>query len=52
MFEIAVAETAIVYSMRRFWRADHRMRWAYTVVGGGILILLAVQAVGDITALL
>ena len=48
----AVSATAIVYSMRRFWRADHRMRWAYTVVGGGILILLAVQAVGDITALL
>jgi hypothetical protein len=48
----AVSATAIVYSMRRFWRADHRMRWAYTVVGGGILILLAVQAVGDVTALL
>ena len=47
----AVSATAIVYSMRRFWRADHRMRWAYTVLGGGILVLLAVQAVGDIAAL-
>ena len=46
-----VSAVAIVYSMRRFWRADHRMRWAYTVVGGGILVLLAVQAVGDVTAL-
>jgi hypothetical protein len=47
----AVSAAAIVYSMRRFWRADHRLRWAYTVVGGGILVLLAVQAVGDIAAL-
>jgi hypothetical protein len=47
----AVSATAIVYSMRRFWRANHRMRWVYTVVGGGILVLLAVQAVGDIAAL-
>ena len=47
----AVSATAIVFSMRRFWRANHRMRWAYTVVGGGILVLLAIQAVGDIAAL-
>jgi hypothetical protein len=48
----AVSAAAIVYSMRRFWRANHRMRWAYTVVGGGILVLLAVQAVGDVAALI
>jgi len=48
----AVSATAIVYSMRRFWRANHRWRWAYTVLGGGILVLLTVQAVGDIAALL
>ena len=48
----AVSAAAIIYSMRRFWRADHRMRWAYTVIGGGILVLLAVQAVGDVAALL
>ena len=47
----AVSATAIVYSMRRFWRASHRWRWAYTVVGGGILVLLAIQAVGDVAAL-
>lgn len=46
-----VSSLAIVVSMRRFWAADHRMRWAYTVVGGGILVLLAFQAVGDIAAL-
>jgi hypothetical protein len=48
----AVSATAIIFSMRRFWRADHRLRWAYTVVGGGILVLLAVQAVGDVAALI
>ena len=48
----AVSAAAIVFSMRRFWAASHRWRWAYTVVGGGILLLLAVQAVGDVAALL
>ena len=48
----AVSAVAIVYSMRRFWAASHRWRWAYTVIGGGILVLLAVQAVGDGAALL
>lgn len=47
----AVSATAIVFSMRRFWAAGHRWRWAYTVIGGGILVLLAVQAVGDLAAL-
>ncbi len=48
----AVSATAIVFSMRRFWRANHRLRWAYTVIGGGILVLLVIQAVGDIADLL
>ena len=48
----AVSAAAIVYSMRRFWRVNHRWRWAYTVLGGGIVVLLAVQAVGDVAALL
>ena len=48
----AVSATAIVFSMRRFWAASHRWRWAYTVVGGGILVLLAVQAARDVAALL
>ena len=47
----AVSAVAIVYSMRRFWAASHRWRWAYTAVGGGILVLLAVQAVRDVAAL-
>lgn len=48
----AVSAVAIVVSMRRFWAADHRLRWGYTVVGGAILVLLAVGAVTDVAALL
>ena len=48
----AISAVAIVASMRRFWAADHRFRWAYTAVGGGILVLLTFQAVGDVAALL
>ncbi len=47
----AVSAVAIVASMRRFWGALHRWRWGYTVVGGGILMLLVVQAVTDIVSL-
>ena len=46
-----VSAVAIVASMRRFWAANHRWRWGYTVVGGGILVLLSVQAVGDVATL-
>ena len=48
----AVSAVAIVASMRRFWAAGHRWRWGYTAIGGGILVLLVVQAVGDVSALL
>ncbi len=47
----AVSGVAIVASMRRFWAASHRWRWAYTAVGGGILVLLVVQAVADVVSL-
>src|SRR5690349_6375732 len=33
----AVSITAITYSMRRFWAADHRLRWHYTALGGAIM---------------
>ena len=46
-----VSAVAIVVSMRRFWAASHRWRWGYTAIGGGILVLLTVQAVGDVAAL-
>ena len=48
----AVSATAIVFSIRRFWAADSRGKWAYTVVGVAILVLLAIQAVGDVAALM
>ena len=47
----AVSSVAIVASMRRFFRADHRWRWRYTVIGGTILVFLAVQGVIDIATL-
>ena len=46
-----VSTVAIVASMRRFWAADHKWRWGYTAIGGGIIVLLLVQAVGDVAAL-
>jgi hypothetical protein len=48
----AVSAVAIIASMRRFWRAGHRFRWYYTVIGGAILVLLAVSGVKDILSLL
>jgi hypothetical protein len=48
----AVSMVAIVYSIRRFFAADHRYRWHYAAVGGAILCLLVVQAVIDISHLL
>lgn len=47
----AVSAVAIVYSMRRFVAARHRWRWGYIAIGSAILVLLAVQAVGDLGAL-
>lgn len=46
-----VSGVAIIASMRRFWRAGHRFRWYYTVIGGSILVLLVVSAIRDIVSL-
>ena len=48
----AVSALAIVFSMRRFVAARHRWRWGYIAIGTGVLVLLTVQAVGDLSALL
>jgi hypothetical protein len=48
----AVSMVAIVASMRRFFAADHRFRWGYAAVGGGIFVLLVVQAAIDVAHLL
>lgn len=41
----------IIYSVRRFFAADHKWRWAYGTIGAGLLVLLTVQAVIDIATL-
>jgi len=52
---IPVGALAIVFnvkSIRRFWRADHRWRWAYTAVGGTVIALLVVLIARDLVELL
>ena len=48
----AAAIVCIVLSLRRFWRADHPMRWWYGALGGTVLCFMAVLVVIDLTALL
>lgn len=47
----AVSAVAIVFSMRRFFAADHKYRWYYSGVGAAILVALAVAAVFDLRML-
>ncbi|MGH9151924.1 MAG: hypothetical protein ACRD03_05925 [Acidimicrobiales bacterium] len=47
----AVAIVANVATMRRFWAADHRWRWAYSSVGAGVIVLLVVLMAGDVADL-
>ena len=46
-----LAMMSIVYSIRRFWRADHSKRWHYTVFGTVILAFLTYLAVKDISTI-
>ena len=48
----AVSIVAIVYAARRFFDGEHRLRWPYAIVGTGIILLLVVQSVVDLTSLL
>ena len=46
-----LAMMSIVYSIRRFWRADHSKRWHYTIFGTviiGFLIYLATKDLSNI----
>lgn len=47
-----IAITAIVMSIRRFWRADHSKRWHYTALGGAVIVFLTVLIVIDLGELL
>jgi hypothetical protein len=46
------AIVCIVMSMRRFWRADHPMRWWYGALGGTVLCFLVVLVAIDLTTVL
>ncbi|HSM66533.1 MAG TPA: hypothetical protein VK860_09535 [Ilumatobacteraceae bacterium] len=48
----ALAMVSIVYSIRRFWRANHSKRWHYTIFGAVIIVFLVYLAVRDISTLL
>ena len=41
-----------VLSIRRFWAADHKWRWAYTAVGTGVIVLLGILIATDVVDLL
>ena len=47
-----IAIVCIVFSMRRFWRADHPKRWHYTLLGTAVIGFLTYLVISDIAALL
>jgi len=47
-----VAIVANVFSIRRFWRADHKWKVQYTVLAVGIIIAMLVLMAQDISELL
>ena len=46
-----VAIASNVATIRRFWAADHRWRWAYTALALTVIALLLVLLVEDISSL-
>ncbi|MFK7916762.1 MAG: hypothetical protein AB8G14_01680 [Ilumatobacter sp.] len=42
-----LAMVSIVYSIRRFWRAEHSKRWHYTVFGSLIIMFLIWATIAD-----
>jgi len=44
-----LAMVSIVYSIRRFWRANHSKRWHYTIFGAVIICFLVYLALKDIS---
>jgi hypothetical protein len=46
-----VAIVSNVMTIRRFWAADHRWRWAYTALSLTVIALLVVLMVRDIATL-
>jgi hypothetical protein len=48
----AIAIASNVATIRRFWAADHRWRWAYTALALTVIALLLVLMVEDLASLL
>jgi hypothetical protein len=48
----AIAIVSNVATIRRFWAADHRWRWAYTALSLTVIALLVVLMVEDVTSLM
>lgn len=46
-----VAIISNVATVRRFWAADHRRRWAFTAISGTVVSLLLVLLVADLVSL-
>ncbi len=46
------AIAAIIYSVRRFWRADHAKRWPYTALGGTVIVFMVVLIFNDLRRVL
>ena len=46
-----LAMISIVYSIRRFWKADHSKRWHYTIFGTVIIGFLIYLTVKDLITL-
>lgn len=47
----AAALTSNVISIRRFWRANHRYRWHFTVVSLSVMVLVSILVIEDIVDL-
>jgi ABC-type iron transport system FetAB permease component len=46
-----VAITSNVFTIRRFWRADHARRWQFTAISTSVIVLLLVLMAQDIAHL-
>ncbi len=52
---LAIGTVAIVFnviSIRRFWSVGHRFKWPITALNSGMIVLLVIMAVVDLSALL
>ena len=47
-----VAIVCNVLTIRRFWAADHRWRWAYTAISLSVIVLLTILLVEDVASLI